>query len=109
VCPTTPAGPTPSGIPAQDDERIATAADWIDAVFAPSPFTALSNLSGQPSVSLPLGESPDGMPIGVMLTAQTLREDLLIAVAAELERTMPWAGRRPSIHASSPGRVAGAA
>ncbi len=109
VCPTTPAGPTPSGIPAQDDERIATAADWIDEVFAPSPFTALSNLSGQPSVSLPLGESPDGMPIGVMLTAQTLREDLLFAVAAELERTMPWAGRRPAIHASSPGRVAGAA
>ena len=82
MCPTTPAGPPPSGLPAQDNERHATAADSIDAMFAPSPFTALSNLSGQPSISLPLGESPDGMPIGVMLTAQTLREDLLIAVAA---------------------------
>ncbi len=109
VCPTTPAGPTPSGTPAQDDERFATATEWIDAVFAPSPFTALSNLSGQPSISLPLGESPDGMPIGVMLTAQTLREDLLLAVAAELERTMPWAGRHPAIHAASPGPVVGAA
>lgn len=109
VCPTTPAGPTPSGTPAQDDERFDTAAAWIDAVFAPSPFTALSNLSGQPSISLPLGEAPDGTPIGVMLTAQTLREDLLLAVAAELERTMPWSDRRPAIHAASPGRVAGAA
>ena len=46
VCPTTPAGPPPSGMPAQDDGRVATAADWIDAVFAPSPFTPLANLSG---------------------------------------------------------------
>ena len=40
------------------------------------------------------------MPIGVMLTAQTLREDLLIALASELERALPWAGRRPAVHAA---------
>ena len=94
VCPTTPAGPPPSGSPDQDDERVATAAGWIDAVFAPSPFTPLANLTGQPSISLPLGEGPDGMPIGVMLTAQTLREDVLLAVAAALEQAMPWDGTR---------------
>lgn len=109
VCPTTPAGAPPSGTPDQDDGRVATAAGWIDAVFAPSPFTPLANVTGQPSISLPLGEAPDGMPIGVMLTAQTLREDLLLAVAAALEQAMPWAGRRPAIHAAAPGPVVGAA
>lgn len=109
VCPTTPAGAPPSGTPDQDDERFATAPDWIDAVFGPSPFTPLANVTGQPSISLPLGEGPDGMPVGVMLTAQTLREDLLLGVAAALEQAMPWAGRRPAIHAAPPGRVVGAA
>ncbi len=109
VCPTTPAGAPPAGAPDQDDGRVATAAGWIDAVFAPSPFTPLANISGQPSISLPLGEAPDGMPVGVMLTAQTLREDLLLAVAAALEQAMPWGGRRPAIHAAAPGPVVGAA
>ncbi len=108
VCPTTPAGPPPSGSPDQDDERVTDAAGWIDAVFGPSPFTALANLSGQPSISLPLGEDPDGMPVGVMLSAQTLREDLLLAVAAALEQAMPWAARRPAIHAAASGPVVGA-
>ena len=39
------------------------------------------------------------MPLGVMLTAQTLREDLLLRVAAQLERALPWIQRRPAIDA----------
>ena len=34
-------------------------------------------MTGQPAMSLPLGVSGDGLPIGVMLTAQALREDVL--------------------------------
>jgi len=33
------------------------------------------------------------MPLGVMLTAQTLREDLLLRAAAQLERATPWTHR----------------
>ena len=60
-------------------------------------------------MSLPLGQTPEGLPIGVMLTAQTLREDLLLQVSAALEEAMPWRERVPALHAASPGRVAGAA
>jgi len=41
----------------------------------------------------------DGVPIGVMLTAQTLREDLLFNVAAQLEASTPWTDRSPALAA----------
>ena len=43
------------------------------------------------------------MPLGVMLTAQTLREDLLLRVAAALEQAMPWLERRPAVDAGAAG------
>jgi len=57
------------------------------------------NWTGQPAISLPLGESHDGLPIGVQLVAAYGREDLLLQVAAVLERAMPWSNRRPAVHA----------
>jgi amidase len=52
-------------------------------------------------MSLPLGMSSDGLPIGVMISAASLREDLLIRVAARLEDEMAWADRRPSVCAGA--------
>jgi amidase len=100
VCPTTPTAAPPSGTPDQDDARFDTSGAWMDEVFARIPFTPIANLTGQPSISLPLGNANDGMPLGVMLTAQTLREDLLLRVAAQLELALPWAERRPAIDAA---------
>jgi amidase len=56
-------------------------------------------MTGQPAISLPLHMTPDGLPIGVQLVAAYGREDLLLGVAAQLERTAPWADRRPPLHA----------
>jgi amidase len=103
VCPTTPAPAPGSGVPDQDDRRFDTAGAWINEVFALSPFTPIANVTGQPSISLPLGDSREGMPLGVMLTTQTLREDLLLGVARTLETASPWMHRRPPVYAGSRG------
>jgi len=97
VCPTSPAGPPDVGYPPQNDPTYSTAEAWIDDAFALIPFTPIANTTGQPSISLPLGRGSDGLPIGVMLTAQTLREDLLFSVASQLEQAMPWADRTPEV------------
>ncbi len=65
----------------------------------PSRFEVPSNVTGQPSISLPLHHAADGMPLGVLLTGAYGREDVLLRVAAQLERDLPWADRIPPIHA----------
>lgn len=66
--------------------------DDLAVIAATSPF----NGSGQPAVSLPLGEH-QGMPVGVQLVADHGREDVLVKIAAQLERARPWAERRPPV------------
>ena len=60
-------------------------------------FTLPFNLSGQPAISLPTHMSQDGLPIGTQLVAAAGREDVLLQVASQLERAVPWAGRRPEL------------
>jgi amidase len=74
---------------------------WIVAIFEYGPFTAPFNIGGQPAISVPTGQSADGLPIGVQIVAAHGREDVLLRVAAQLEEALPWAGRRPRIHAAS--------
>ena len=42
--------------------------------------------------------SADGLPIGVQLAAAYGREDVLVAVAAQLEAEVDWAARRSPLH-----------
>lgn len=60
-----------------------------------SPYTALFNLTGQPSASLPLHWTGDGVPVGVMLTGRPAGEAGLLSLCAQLEAARPWAHRRP--------------
>jgi amidase len=62
-------------------------------------FSGIFNATGQPAISLPLHWTEDGLPVGVQLVAAFGREDLLIRVAAQLERARPWADRTPPVHA----------
>ena len=50
------------------------------------------NVTGQPAITLPLHETDDGVPVGVQLIGPPGRDDLLIALGAQLEQTV---GFRP--------------
>jgi len=62
-------------------------------------FTIPFNVTGHPAISVPLGTSATGLPVGVQMVAAHFREDLLIRVAAQLEQAAPWRDRRPPVRA----------
>lgn len=64
-------------------------------------LTCWVNLTGQPAISLPLHWTADGLPMGVQLVARAGREDLLLRVASQLERAVPWSDRHPPVNAIS--------
>ncbi|MCX6433659.1 MAG: amidase [Actinobacteria bacterium] len=55
-----------------------------------SSFTAIQNVAGSPAISLPLGTSVDGLPIGVQAAAGVGQEAMLLGLAYELEEAAPW-------------------
>jgi Asp-tRNA(Asn)/Glu-tRNA(Gln) amidotransferase A subunit family amidase len=44
------------------------------------------NLLGMPAATVPVGPSPEGLPIGVQIVANPWQEELVLAVAAAVER-----------------------
>lgn len=64
-------------------------------VFAFSPFTVLFNITGQPALTLPLGQSAEGLPVAVQLVARYGDEAALFRLGAQLEAARPWIGRKP--------------
>jgi amidase len=61
------------------------------------PFNQISNLTGQPAMSLPLHWTPDNLPVGVQFVAPFGQESLLFQVAGQLERAKPWSHKVPSL------------
>ena len=62
--------------------------------------TTAANATGQPAITLPLGHSQSGLPIGVHFMARFGEEGTLIRLASSLEKAMPWRDRIPPVHAS---------
>jgi amidase len=63
----------------------------IDHLLQWVTFTPLQNATGDPAISLPLGTSATGLPIGVQLAAGRGRESRLLELAYELEQAVGFA------------------
>ncbi|MEO3784004.1 amidase [Actinocorallia sp. B10E7] len=55
-----------------------------------SAFTTVFNLSGMPAMAVPHGTDSRGLPIGFQAAAPLGREDVLLSLAAQVERAAPW-------------------
>jgi amidase len=63
------------------------------------PFTTISNVTGQPAMSVPLFWNREGLPVGCQFIARFGDEATLFRLAAQLEAARPWSGRHPSVSA----------
>jgi amidase len=71
--------------PTQDFDTV------MDRLVDWAAFTPLQNATGDPAISLPLAESANGLPVGMMLSSPRGHEGRLLALAYELEEARPWA------------------
>ncbi|MBI5087655.1 MAG: amidase [Actinobacteria bacterium] len=96
--------------------RFVPSLSWMDApdfveyrlgahgVLPYSPFAPLANATGQPAMSVPLHwtaatPSAPALPVGVHVMGRFGEDDVLIALAAQLEQAAPWWHRRPPCRA----------
>lgn len=60
-------------------------------------YTLLFNMTGQPSMSVPLYWTKENLPVGALFTGRFGEESTLFSLAAQLERARPWFDRLPEI------------
>jgi amidase len=58
-------------------------------------FTSIYNLSGSPAITLPLGRSTAGLPIGVQFAAAHGGDQTLLELALSIEAARPWEAMAP--------------
>ena len=72
----------------------------MERVLSFASYTAPMNVAGAASMSVPLGWSPSGLPIGAMFSGRKGDDGLLFELALELEAARPWADRKPPVSAT---------
>jgi amidase len=94
VTPTLTRLPAPVG-------SIAAQAGVSDEAVRYSALARVWNVTGQPAISVPLAQTPRGVPVGVQLVGPPGRDDLVLAVAAQLERAVGLTPSGPTLGAGS--------
>ncbi|MER9032872.1 amidase, partial [Mesorhizobium sp. M0674] len=102
VTPTMPCTAFPQGTYSTLDENLTVDEFLHGADVAMHQYMHIFNVTGHPSVSLPLFQGVDGLPIGIQIVGRFGDEATLVRIARNLEEAIPWAARRPPIFAGSP-------
>ena len=66
-----------------------------EAMLRWSAFTPWANLCGSPAVSLPVAETPEGVPVGIQLMGKPGDDALLLGLSGSLEEVFNWQLRHP--------------
>ena len=54
------------------------------------PYTSVANMTGHPAISIPVGFTPDRLPVGLQAMGPLHQDQRLIDLAAALEMLLPW-------------------
>jgi len=100
LTPTMPCPPLLHGTYSTTNQKL-TAAQLMDADAAIYQYLGVFNVTGQPSVSLPLFHGANGLPIGIQIVGRFGDEATLVRVARDLEEAIPWAMRRAPVFAGN--------
>ncbi len=92
--PTLAQPPIPLGILRTDNPDLDA---YSRALHGFMPFTQLFNISGQPSMSVPLHWTAQNLPVGIMFSAPFGDEATLFRLAGQLEAAKPWFDRVPEV------------
>ncbi|WP_454504398.1 amidase family protein [Mesorhizobium sp. Arg314] len=57
-------------------------------------WPAIRNVSGQPSIALPVHVTADGLPLGIQAVGRPGDEETLLSFAAQMEKLSGWLKRR---------------
>jgi amidase len=91
ICPTT-AQPTPPLGFLSSDTPFDVA---YDRIIRYVPFTPIQNAAGAPAISLPIGRSAKGLPIGVQFASAPGHDRVLLELALAIEEAKPWQPTAP--------------
>lgn len=69
----------------------------FDALSEYLGLTPVANVTGQPAMSLPLGMSGNGLPLGVMVMGRPADEATLFSLAGQVQRAQDWTLQRPPL------------
>jgi len=95
LLPTTAAPPPPLG--AFNGVGVFDYDAWGRAAYDFAPFTEIFNLTGQPAITLPVGMTRNGLPIGIQLAAPFGEDGLLLELGQRLEGHYRWTMRRAPV------------
>lgn len=70
---------------------------YIQNMIEYVPGIGVYNMTGQPSMSVPLAWNADNLPLGMMFTGRFGDEATLFRLAGQLEKALPWKDKRPAL------------
>ena len=71
--------------------------DQKDPLIDYAGYCWIDNFAGTPAISLPIGFSDNGLPVGVQFATRPGGEALLLALAYQLEAAIEWQRHVPPI------------